>query len=348
MSGGTYQVLFIRFSSLGDVLLTTPAVRGLKESLPGSRITFLTKRAFAPLLEGNPSIDRVVLLEDADDGGRLPGLIRLCRGLGTFDAVVDLHGNLRSRVACASVLAERVLRYSKGAVRRRLWILGLMRPDISGTERHVIQRYLEALGPLGVDREPGRPEIHLRPEEESEVRSLLREHGLEDRSRYAVLIPGARWPNKRWTVEGFAAVARWLNREMGTVAVLAGDGGEREWSKAVAASAGEGTVQLTGETNLRQLAALLKGARVALGNDSGPAHMAAAVGTPLVSLFGPTSEAFGFRPYGDRVRVVSHDISCRPCTLHGGDSCPRGKRACLDGIGADEVIEAMLDVMSTA
>ena len=348
MSGGTYQVLFIRFSSLGDVLLATPAVRGLKESRPESRVTFLTKGVFAPLLEGNPSIDRVVRLEDADDGGHLPGLIRLCRSLGTFDVVVDLHGNLRSRVACGSISSSRVLRYSKGAVRRRLSTLGWKRAGGAGPERHVIQRYLEALGPLGVDQEPRRPEIHLRPEEVERMANLLRRRGLRDPSRYAVVIPGARWPNKRWTVEGFAAVVRWLSDEMRMDTVLAGDGKEREWSSGVAEAAGEGAVQLTGETNLRELAALLKGARVAVGNDSGPGHIAAAVGTPLVTLFGPTSEAFGFRPFGIRSRVVSHDISCRPCSLHGGRSCPRGNRVCLDEIGADEVIEAMRDVMSAA
>jgi ADP-heptose:LPS heptosyltransferase len=222
-----------------------------------------------------------------------------------------------------------------------------MRPG-SGSERHVVQRYLEALEPLGVDPEPRRPEIHLRPEEEREMADLLRQHGLKDPSRYAVLIPGARWPNKRWTVEGFAAVARWLSNEMGMDTVLAGARGEIERSRAVAKASGEGAVQLTGETNLRELAALLKGARVVVGNDSGPGHMAAAVGTPLVTLFGPTSEAFGFRPFGGKARVVSHNLSCRPCTLHGGNSCPRGKRVCLDEISSDEVIEALLDVMNAA
>jgi heptosyltransferase-2 len=348
MSGGTYQALFIRFSSLGDVLLATPAVRGLKEAMPGSRITFLTKSVFAPLLEENPDIHRIVRLEDADDGGRLPGLIRLCRGLGKFHVVVDLHGNLRSRVACGSVSAQRILRYSKGALRRRLWARGWMRPEPSRPELHVIRRYMEALSPLGVDPEPTRPEIHLRREEEDAAAALLRKHGLPLSSPYGVLIPGARWPNKRWTVEGFAAIGRWLRDEMGAKPVLAGDAGERERCDAVANAMGGGALQLAGETDLRQLAALLKGALVAVGNDSGPGHIAAAVGTPLVALFGPTSEIFGFRPYGRRSRVVSHDLSCRPCSVHGGESCRRGTRVCLDEIDAAEVIEAMRDVMGQA
>jgi len=345
MSGGTCQVLFIRFSSLGDVLLATPAARGLKEALPGSRITFLTKAMYAPILEENPNIHRIARLEDADDGGRLPGLVRLCRGLGRFDAVVDLHGNLRSRVACASVSAQRVLRYSKGALQRRLWTLGWMRPEASAPEHHVIRRYMEALVPLGVDPEPTSPEIHLRPEEEEAAAGLLRKRGLGMSSSYAVLIPGARWPNKRWTIEGFAAAGRWLRDGMGIEPVVAGGAGEKERCDTVAEAIGGGTVCLAGETNLRELAALLKGARVAVGNDSGPGHIASAVGTPLVALFGPTSEVFGFRPFGSRSRVVSHDVSCRPCSLHGGESCPRGKRVCLDEIGPDEVIEAMRTVM---
>jgi heptosyltransferase-2 len=205
---------------------------------------------------------------------------------------------------------------------------------------------MEAIAPLGVDPEPARPEIHLRPDEEEAAAVLLRKRGLPLSSPYGVLIPGARWPNKRWTVEGFAAVGRWLRDEMGTEPVLAGGAGERERCDAVAEAMGGGALRLAGETDLRQLAALLKGARVAVGNDSGPGHVATAVGTPLVALFGPTSEIFGFRPFGSRSRAVSHDVSCRPCSVHGGVSCHRGARVCLDEIGPDEVIGAMRDVMS--
>jgi ADP-heptose:LPS heptosyltransferase len=99
-------------------------------------------------------------------------------------------------------------------------------------------------------------------------------------------------------------------------------------------------VSLVGGTDLTGLAALLKRARVVIANDSGPAHLAAAVGTPVVALFGPTHEAFGFVPCGPAVRVISRDLPCRPCSVHGGTRCPRGRRACLDDIAPAEVLAA--------
>ncbi len=227
---------------------------------------------------------------------------------------------------------------------RRLWIMGWKRGVMEGERRHVVERYVEAVRPLGV--EPGglMPEVHLRDDEVEEAVRFLRERGVRDPDRFAVLVPGARWPNKRWTAEGFAGVGKWLSGKAGMEVVLAGDGRDRESGEEVAKRLGERCVTIAGETGLRRLAAVLKKARVVVGNDSGPGHLAAAVGTPVVAIFGPTSEAFGFRPLGESTRVVSHALECRPCSLHGGKICPRGRRSCLDDIEPGEVIEAVREV----
>jgi len=345
MAGGVLEVLFIRFSSLGDVLLTTPAVKSLKESLPESRITYLTKGAFAPLLEENPSVDRIVRLEGSSEGVGLSALIRLCRGMGKYDVVVDLHGNVRSRIACASISSGRTLRYVKHALRRRLWVMGWGRSGMGEVRKHVVERYLDALKPLGVNAGPSAPVLNIREDEMEHAAEIVRGKGLQDPSRYGVLVPGARWQNKRWTAEGFSRVGEWLRDVAGMEVVLAGDREDKEWTDEISRRLGGNGIQLTGGTDVRELAAVLKGALIVVGNDSGPGHIATAVGTPLVSLFGPTSEAFGFGPFGERARIVSHDVDCRPCSLHGGSKCPRGSRICLEGIDAQEVVEAVRDVM---
>jgi heptosyltransferase-2 len=339
MAGGTYEVLFIRFSSLGDVLLTTPAVKAVKRSRPESRVTFLTKAAFAPLLRGNPAVDRTVTLPENPKG--LADLVRLCRNLGEYDLVVDLHANLRSRVACLALRAKRIVRYRKGSLQRRLWSMGFCRGSMATGEKHVVERYLEALFPLGIRAELSAPEMWVSEEEEAACREKLAGLGLPPERDYAVLVPGARWPKKRWSPIGFIGVGRWLRDVRKTVVVLAGDRGDRELCAEIGRGVGEECFDLSGQTELRELGALLKGAVIAVGNDSGPGHMAAAVGTPVLTLFGPTSESFGFRPLGENAHVLSHDVGCRPCSVHGGSRCPQERRVCLDDIEAGEAIEAM-------
>ena len=130
--------------------------------------------------------------------------------------------------------------------------------------------------------------------------------------------------------------------------MIAGDASDREAAEAVRALIPGGAPLLAGRTGLPELAALLQRARVVIANDSGPAHLAAAVGSPVVALFGPTHEAFGFTPRGERVRVISRPLACRPCTVHGGVRCPRGRRACLDDILPGEVLAAARELLAPA
>jgi len=332
------RALIIRFSSLGDVVLTLPAARSLKEAFPAAEVVYLTKAAYRPLLEGQPGVDRVVALEDAGEG--LPALARLCRGLGRFDLALDLHRTLRSRACLRAVRADRKLSYRKDALLRRLWAAGWMRGRMEGAQPHVVDRYLEPLRRLGVTPAHTVPELHVDPGEVAAAGARLAAAGVRDPDRIAVVVPGARWKNKRWPAASFAEVASGLRDAAGLEPVIAGDATDREAAEAVRALVPGGAASLVGGTDLTGLAALLKRARVVIANDSGPAHLAAAVGTPVVALFGPTHEAFGFAPRGPAVRVISRDLPCRPCSVHGGTRCPRGRRACLDDIAPAEVLAA--------
>lgn len=338
------RALLIRFSSLGDVILTQPAARSLKAALGGGEVTLLTRAAFRPLLEGQPGIDRVLALEDAPRGAG--GLARFVHGLGFFEIAIDLHRTARSGLCLRSVRAGRRLAYRKDAFLRRLWAWGWMRERMAAERRHVVDRYLEPLRRLGLETPYARPEIVLAPAEVDAARGALGAAGVRDVSRVAVIVPGARWPNKRWTAEGFAAVAVRLRAEDGLEPVLAGEGAEIPETEAVSRLVPGGAVSVAGRTGIRELAALLAAARVVVANDSGPAHLAAAVGTPVVAIFGPTVEAFGFAPRGEHVRVVSRDLPCRPCTVHGGRRCPRGRRACLDDLPAAVVLAAVRELLA--
>jgi heptosyltransferase-2 len=332
------RAILVRFSSLGDVVLTLPAALSLKAAYPAAEILFLTKAAYRPLLEGQAGIDRVVTLEEAGPG--LKALRRLCRGLGRFDLALDLHRTLRSGACLRALDAEHRFAYRKDALLRRLWAAGWMRGRMAGEQPHVVDRYLEPLRRFGIAPAHTVPQIVVRAAQSEQARALLLAAGVRDPERVAVVVPGARWPNKRWSPASFAAVAVALRETEGLEPVVVGDASDREVAQAVSALIPGGAPQLAGGTGLPELAALLQLARVVVANDSGPAHLAAAVGAPVVALFGPTHEAFGFAPRGARVRVVSRALDCRPCTVHGGRRCPRGERACLDGIAPAQVLAA--------
>ena len=217
---------------------------------------------------------------------------------------------------------------------------------MEGAQPHVTDRYLEPLRSFGVAPASPVPEIAVPPGKLAAVRDLLASAGIRDPDRVAVVVPGARWPNKRWSPASFAAVAAGLRDEEGLKPVIAGDASDQEAADAVRALIPGGAALLAGRTNLTELAALLKNARVAIANDSGPAHLAAAVGSPVVALFGPTHEAFGFAPRGDRVRVISRALACRPCTVHGGLRCRRERRACLDDIASGDVLAAARELLA--
>jgi lipopolysaccharide heptosyltransferase II len=337
------RAIVLRFSSLGDVVLTLPVARSLRAAFPAAEIVYLTKAAYRPLLEGQPGIDRVVTMEEA--GAGLEALRRHCRGLGHFDLALDLHRTLRSRSCLRALDADRRLAYRKDALLRRLWAAGWMRARMEGAHPHVIDRYLEPLRRLGVTPAHTVPEVVVPPERLAAVREQLVAAGVRSPDRVGVVVPGARWPNKRWSPASFAAVAATLRDEEGLEPVVAGDESDREAAEAVRALIPGGAALLAGRTGLVELAALLKIARVVVANDSGPAHLAAAVGSPVVALFGPTHEAFGFAPRGRRVRVISRALECRPCTVHGGLRCPRGRRACLDDITPAEVLMAARELL---
>lgn len=332
------RVILLRFGSLGDVVLGLPAARSLKEAFPAAQIVWLTKAAYRPLLEGQPGVDRVAAIEDAGAGARR--LRRFCAGLGRFDLALDLHRNLRSRWCLLALRADRRLAYDKDALLRRLWAAGWMRARMEGATPHVVDRYLAPLCRLGIEPAHTVPHLLVAPARAAAAGKLLSEAGVRDPDRIAVVVPGARWPNKRWSPAAFAAVAHELRETVGLEPVIAGDAADREAAEQVAALVPGGAAQLAGRTDLALLAAVLARARVVIANDSGPAHLAAAVGSPVVALFGPTHEAFGFTPRGARVRVISRDLPCRPCTVHGGKRCVRGRRECLEGIGPDEVLAA--------
>ncbi len=344
------KILVLRFGSLGDVVLATAVLRALRRIYPGAKIHAGVKQAYASLLVGHPCVDELLVLDTKSEHRGFSGLwsyLLRARDL-RFDLVVDLHSNARSRLV-SFLSGARVLRARKHWLRRQLlvWFKRRPSPPLPGVAR----RYLEALRPLAPGGfAPGdeTPELRVPALDEAWARRFLKEQGLRGGETLVGVNPGAAWPTKRWNGRGFAAVLDALAARGGVRFLLIGDRHDVfacEEAVARARRAAPLCIQTAGETSVGQMAALLKHCRLLLTNDSGPMHVAVGLGVPVVALFGPTVREFGFAPLGPRDRVVERNLSCRPCSLHGGERCPIGTHECMEGITPEAVLKEALAVL---
>jgi heptosyltransferase-2 len=324
------RVLCVRFSSIGDVLLTTPLLRALKRRHPDAEVFFVTKRAMAPLVMENPNLMQVIALEP---GERMTDLARRLRAIGATHGL-DLHGSLRS-TALRWLVPCRWRGYSK----RKLARTTLIATKINGYGRHVpvAERYFEAARALDVAPDGGPPEFFLAPAARDRVTRWLGEHELEGK-RFAALAPGAAHATKRWPLRHWQALADQLQR-MGYALVIIGGPDDRELARPL--GPGSAVINAAGEFSLQETGACLARASVLVSGDTGVMHMATGVGTRVVALFGPTVEPFGFFPYSSRATVLERDLDCRPCSAMGSERCPLGHHRCLDDILPDEVAAAV-------
>ncbi len=302
------RILIIKPSSLGDVVNALPVLAALRRRFPEAYIAWLVKRQWAGVLERAEGLDAVWPVEP-----RLQDWLSQVSRLraSDFDVVVDLQGLLRSGIMAR--LTGCPVRVGLASAREGSRWLYTHRVPVPTPDMHAVDRYLLAAAALGA-APPGSPEFRLRarPADREEIAGLLERHGLKAGTVWVAMNVSARWPTKRWPPEFFAATADRIRSEgLGSV-VLFGGPDDRERSRAVAALMRTAPVDLTGATTPGLLPALLGSAALLLSNDSGPMHVATAMGTPVVAMFGPTSPIRN-GPYGPRHRVLSSGVACSPC-----------------------------------
>lgn len=327
------NILLVRFSAMGDVLLMTPLIRALRARHPDARITVVTKAGYAPLFRHNPRVNDVIGWEPGSSLADLGRQLKAAR----FSHRLDLHGSLRSR-ALRWRVGGRWTSYPKHRAARTLLIL--TKRNIYRDQRPVAERYFDAARALGVVPDAGSLELFLpRPALEAAERFLAQRSIGVSRQLIAVA-PGASRFTKRWPAHHWIALVRRLV-EGGNDVVVLGGAAEVEVAAELAEAGGPGASSAAGEFDLCGTAALLKRARALVAGDTGAMHMATAVGTPVAALFGPTVEAFGFFPYHAKTAVLQRELACRPCSAHGGAACPLKHHRCLQDLQPADVLEAL-------
>jgi heptosyltransferase-2 len=325
------NILIVRFSAIGDLLLITPLLRALRRRHPDARITLVTRASLAPLFAHNPRLTEVI---GWTPGESLRALGRRLRGAG-FTHRLDLHGSLRSRTLRWHI-GGRWTSYPKQRTARALLIR--TKRNLYRDRRPVAERYFDAALDLDVRPDEGSLELFLpRPALEA-ADAFLRTAAIGSSRQLIALAPGAAHFTKRWPAHHWIALTRRLVEQGNDVVVLGGPA-DREIAAQVAAAGGAGAVSAAGAFDLLGSGALLKRARALVSGDTGVMHLATAIGTPVVALFGPTVEAFGFFPYHAKAAVLQIDLPCRPCLSADPSPLPAGPPARRRPGGAAEAAE---------
>lgn len=316
--------LVIRLSSFGDVVLAEPVTREIKRAFPESRVYFCTREEYAAIPSLFAGVDRVVGL------GRRKGRLEVPAGLEgvTFDAAIDLQGNLRSGAVARRLRVLRKLTYRRQLARR--FCLVYLPWAWKGRLKHTVELYLAALKPLGIAAGLLAPRVEIPADIRSEAANAVGPLPV------IAICPGASSRHKSWGEERFATLAREL-RARGFAVLVLGSESDRAAVEEVAARSGEPAVRKHVTNDVRRTAAALSLCAAAASNDSGLMHLAAAVDTPVVSIFGPTSPALGFAPLGEECVAVSRNLPCSPCSYHGNRPCRLKSRVCMEEIDANEV-----------
>jgi lipopolysaccharide heptosyltransferase II len=335
------RVLVVKLDHVGDVILATPAIAALREARPNDPIDVLISPGSSVALEGNPHIERILYYDSPRfRRTRLPDQaspIRVIRDVarGGYSTIVELRGDWWTLLL--PFLAGTSRRLDRGSVRLGDWITR----RVSGAWRvrapvHEVETNLKVVRPLlgGRIAAPVAVEIYPAETARKETAHKLEGLGVDFREPIICVHPGASWRPKAWRPERFAVIADWFQEHYHAQVVFVGSPEERDIEAAVRASVkGRRAFWLAGLLTWQELPALLERARLFIGNDSGPAHVAAALGIPSVVLFG-SQEPDRFRPWSERSIALHHRVHCCPCRQ---DVCVHPENPCVNLIEIEEV-----------
>lgn len=339
------SILIIRTAYVGDVVMTLPLLKPLRDRFPAAKISFLTSQGAAPLLRNHPLVDEILTYDPFwfYPDSPLRAYLRWLRDIRprTFDLVIEARADLREILMLVWPLRARCkVSYAVGGGSSALTHV-VPYPGL----KHKVEYHLDLVRFLGcpVGVAP-RAEIHLTATERQRVDSLLAERGLG--GGFIALHPGSRLPLKKWLAAGWAEVGSSLGEETGLPLVLLGVAADEAEVSQIAGLLRLPAVSLVGQLGLRELAGVLARARLLICHDSGPMHIAAAMRTPVVAIFGP-SKSSETAPYGTAHRVVEVACDCRPACDEARCRNTSG-HVCMQGITAAAVRDAARELLAAS
>lgn len=322
------RILIIHTAFIGDIVLSTPLIKKIKDTYPDSDITYVTTPSGEAILKNNPHLNNIIVYDKRGEHKGISGVWQLGKRLRyeNFNMVITPHRYLRSSIL--SWLSRSPIRKGYDIASGSCLFTEKIKYDRT---KHEVEKLLSFVAPENKKRY----EIELYPGEKEKMKgdNLWKENLLEDK-KVVVLAPGSKWFTKQWPVEYFNKLAENLKKLSNIRLIVVG--GKDEINLLIEK---ENIIDMRGKTSLLELADILSRADVVVTNDSSPIHIASAFKKPRIfALFGPTIEKFGFFPWSLNSKVFQVDgLKCRPCGIHGGKSCPEKHFKCMRDILPEEV-----------
>lgn len=331
------RILILKPSSLGDIVHGLPVLAAIRSSRPESRISWLVARAFAPFLQNHPAIDELIIFDRTRFGKMwfnpfaTRDFLKFVRDLRRrrFDLIIDLQGLLRSGLLARLAGAGRRVGFADA--REGGWLFYTHRVAPPPSAVHAVDRNLAVAAALGMRGAPPTFDLGITDAEMTAARSIL---GSVADAPFAAILPGARWSSKQWRKDGFASVIDHLENNERLRCIILGGPDDAPLAASIAAACTTRPSNLAGQTTLRELTAILSLAARVICVDSGPMHIAAALGRPITAIFGPTNPS-RTGPYGETAQVVRLELPCSPCYRR---TCPLGHHACMQDLAPQIVV----------
>lgn len=347
------KILIVKLSAIGDVIHTLPAVNAIRAHFPHAHIHWLVETAAADLVLGHRAVDRVLVSHRKRWVRQLKGPHRRqawaeIRRFWTdlrqtrYDMIIDFQGLLKSALMVTLARGDRKIGFDRGMQHQEMSYLFYNRPvPPVDMEVHALTRGLRLLEAIGIPTGPVTYDVPVSDDDHRRVRSLLAAGGVPGHRPIVAINPVALWETKLWKNHGFAALADRLAQELAVDVVFTGGPGDRAVIRRIGRRMTTSCVDLSGRTTLPMLAALYKRANLLVTTDTGPMHLAAAVDTPVVALFGPTAP-WRTGPFGDGHRVIRTAPACSPCFKR---QCDEHRCRCMTDIRVEMVFSCIRELM---
>ncbi len=329
------KILVIRLSSMGDVVLTTPFIRALRQEFPNAKIDFLLNKSFSEIYKFNPNIDNLILYDrDLSKSQIIEKRDKYLRSkdIEKYDLIIDLQKNKRSKAWSAGI-SDNVKQIQKNRL-HKLSLVYLKKPKLDA-DFHVVKNYLAAASEYNLKADNKGCEIYTGTEGIPQINNT---------KPLIAFAPAAQHHTKQWLPERFIELADLLSKDYQIV--LLGGKADKDVCKQIEEQSEAEFFDYSGANSIIFTYNIVRQCTAIITNDTGVMHIASAADIPIVAIFGSTVPALGFTPYNVKHKIIEvEDLSCRPCTHIGKKKCPKGHFRCMTEISAKQVYYSLLELL---
>lgn len=331
------KVLIVRFSSIGDIVLTTPLIRAIKEKFPHCIIDFIIKDEYTELITFHPLLNKIYAFDKQKGIAELSKIKKQIRQ-EKYDIIIDIHKNIRSIYLRSFIRAKQIVTYKKFIFNR--WLLVHLKLNRYQKIIPIYQRYIDCMKNFELVYDDQGLDLFIPPTVTETIQKRWQTH---DNHLICGIAPGASFKTKQWSLDGFIEISNYLLNKYNAKIFLFGDKLDHEITSQITSSIKNNhLIDLAGKLSLLESAAMMNFCQLVITNDTGLMHIAAALKKKIVAIFGSTTEELGFFPNAKQFVVLqSNDLICRPCSHIGRNTCPKKHFKCMRDISADKVKQAV-------